>query len=59
VLAGADLGQGTAGRFPAGGPTDRQRDFAADADDVADGQFPGKFSRVVEPPPCGGIWIAL
>lgn len=39
VLAGADLGQGTAGRFPAGGPTDRQRDFA-DADDVADGQGP-------------------
>jgi hypothetical protein len=57
VLVGADLLQAAADRGPADAP-DRERDFA-DGHDIADGQFPGRFSRVAEPRPCGCIWLIL
>jgi hypothetical protein len=47
VLVGADLVQAAADEGPADAP-DGERDFA-DGDDVADGQFPGRFSGVAAP----------
>jgi len=44
VLAGADFVQAAADQAPAG-PADGERDFA-DGHDVANGQFPGRFSGV-------------
>jgi hypothetical protein len=44
VLAGADLVQAAADRGPADA-ADGEPGFA-DGDDIADGQFPGRFSRV-------------
>jgi hypothetical protein len=46
VLVGADLVQAAADEGPADAP-DGERDFA-DGYDVADGQFPGRFSRVAD-----------
>jgi hypothetical protein len=57
VLVGADLVQAAADEGPAGA-CDGEPGFT-DGYDVADGQFPGKSSRVAEPPPCGGIWVFL
>jgi hypothetical protein len=48
VLAGPDLVQRAAHKGPAGA-LDGEPGFA-DSYDVTDGQFPGKFSRVAEPP---------
>jgi hypothetical protein len=53
LLVGADLVQPTLDEGPANAP-DREPDFA-DGYDVADRQFPGKFSRVAEP--SRGDWL--
>ena len=47
MLVGADLGQTAGDEVPANA-ADGKPDLA-DSYNVADGQFPGKFSRVAEP----------
>jgi hypothetical protein len=57
VLADADLGQRARDQGPDG--LGDGEPHLTDGHDVADGQFPGRFSRVAEPPPWGGIWEFL
>jgi hypothetical protein len=57
LLVGADLGQRAGDRLPADG-RDGEQDVAG-RHEVPGRRFPGKFSRVAEPPPCGCIWLVL
>jgi hypothetical protein len=38
---------------------DERPDIPYDGIQITDRQFPGRFSRVAEPPPWGGIWVFL
>ena len=55
-LIGKDLVE-VSGYFAESGWFAGQRDVVSDPENISHGQFPGKFSRVAEPPPDDCFWL--